>query len=112
MAESTIDTEYVKQLEETVEVLTTHFDKDVRYGHWVDRHVDNDKKKTIIRSDLRVLGVVLAYVVHKDGRWMAYHLHRIDTKKFSGYEFGRLHGRRGYYESIDEAKTTALRAIR
>jgi len=57
MAESTIDTEYVKQLEETVEVLTTHFDKDVRYGHWVDRHVDNDKKKTIIRSDLRVLGV-------------------------------------------------------
>ena len=130
MAESTIDPLYVKQLEETVEVLkngqvqyikdlettneilTSHVEKDIRNGHWIDRHVDKDTRKSVIRSDLRVLGLALAYVVLKEGSWMAYHLHRVETKKFSGYEFGRLHGRRGYFDTIDEAKSAALRAIR
>lgn len=104
--------DYIKDLEENNEILTSLVERDIRNGYWLDRNVDNDKHKPVVRSDLRVLGLALAYVVVKDGRWMAYHLHRLETKKFSGYEFGRLHGRRGYYDNIDEAKSAAMRAIR
>ncbi len=130
--EETIETlksgqvEYIKTLEETNEALTRSLEENMRSGYWVDRHVDNSKSKPVIRSDLKVLGVCVAYVVLKDEKWSVYYLRREESKKFSGYRFCRLEGAKnkptymGYPNgnlysrgtALDVAKALAIRAIR
>lgn len=123
--EETIETlksgqeEYIKQLEESNEFLTNELDSKWNAGCWFDRHMDNNNKSPIIRSDLKVMGVCMAYVIFKDEKWSVYYLRREETKKFSGYRFCRLEGSKNkpskYHPNIDPlnaAKNLAIRAIR
>jgi hypothetical protein len=139
MADNTITTEYVKQLEETIETLksgqveyiknleetnealTRSLEGDMRNGFWFDRHVDNNIGMPVIRSDLKIMGVCVAYVVLKDEKWSVYYLRREESKKFSGYRFCRLEGAKNkpsdymYHfakSALDIAKGLAVRAIR
>jgi hypothetical protein len=113
--------EYIKQLEETNEFLTNELDDKWRSGCWFDRHRDNNKKAMIIRSDLKVMGVCVAYVTLKDDKWSVYYLRREESKKFSGYRFCRLAGADNkpstnsmykFGNPLDMAKRLALGAIR
>jgi hypothetical protein len=125
--EETIETlkngqvEYIRNLEETNEALTRSLEENMRSGFWFDRHVDNNIGKPIIRSDLKIMGVCVAYVVLKDEKWSVYYLRREESKKFSGYRFCRLEGAKNKptdYMShfkgsaLDTAKALAVRAIR
>jgi hypothetical protein len=126
--EDTIETlkssqvDYIQQLEETNEFLTSELDGKWKQGCWFDRHRDNDKRTPVIRSDLKVMGVCVAYVViDKDERWSVYYLRREETKKFSGYRFCRLEGSKNkptryttpfHGTPLEVAKRLALGAIR
>lgn len=125
--EETIETlknsqvEYVKQLEETNEFLINELDGRWKQGVWFDRHRDNNKNAPVIRSDLKVMGICVAYVTLNDGKWSVYYLRREETKKFSGYRFCRFEGAKNkattYTTSfpenpLDVAKRLALGAIR
>lgn len=124
--EETIETlksgqvEYIKQLEESNEFLINELDGKWRGGCWFDRRRDNNKNAPIIRSDLKVMGVCVAYVTFKDEKWSVYYLRREETKKFSGYRFCRLEGSKNkpskydapYADPLDAAKRLAVGAIR
>lgn len=125
--EETIETlksgqvEYIKQLEETNEFLINELDSKWKAGHWFDRHRDSNMNAPIIRSDLKVLGVCIAYVTLKDEKWSVYYLRREETKKFSGYRFCRLEGLKNKpskydmnlnSDPLDAAKRLAIGAIR
>lgn len=122
MTETTNQDDYVKQLEETNEFLINELDGMWRQGCWFDRHRDNNKNAPVIRSDLKVMGVCIAYVVlGKDDKWSVYYLRREETKKFSGYRFCRLEGAKNkattystplFGSPLDVAKRLALGAIR
>lgn len=122
MTETTIQDDYVKQLEETNEFLINELDGNWKRGCWFDRHRDNNKNTAVIRSDLKVMGICVAYVVlGKDDKWSVYYLRREETKKFSGYRFCRFEGAKNkpseydmrfYGSALDMAKKLALGAIR
>lgn len=113
-------TQYVKQLEETNEFLISELDSEWRQGCWFDRHKGNNKKYPVVRSDLKIMGVCVAYVTLKDDKWSVYYLRREDTKKFSGYRFCRLEGAKNkpstytrptFGTPLDIAKKLAIGAI-
>lgn len=52
------DTDYIKQLEETVEVLTSNINRGTLAGYWYDRRAGNDVSNPINRSDLKVMDCV------------------------------------------------------
>jgi hypothetical protein len=124
--EETIETlksgqvEYIKQLEESNEFLINELDGKWNQGHWFDRRRDNNKNAPIIRSDLKVMGVCVAYVTFKDEKWSVHYLRREETKKFSGYRFCRLEGSKNkpskydapHADPLDAAKRLAVGAIR
>ncbi len=112
--------DYIKSLEETNELMTQNLENGVK-GYWFDRHVDNVKSKPVVRSDLRIFGVCVAYVVLKDDKWSVFFLRREETKNFSGYRFCRLEGSKnkpdkghGVFDDVglEHAKGLALRAVR
>ena len=101
--------DYVKQLEDTVEILTSNMQGSLNQGYWVDRHIDKIASNPIVVSELKIVGITLAYAKlnKKTGTWISYSLRRIETKKFSGYEFLSC----GNSTNIEDAKMNALRGI-
>ena len=118
-----IDTDYVKQLEETVEILTSNINGSISTGYWYDRRANGNLGNPITRSDLKILGVCVAYIKLVNEEWIIYCLRRIETKKFSGYHFHRIIGQANKFYNdewtgnkkgktgMEKAKELALKSL-